>query len=356
MLCGVVGFAGGPAQADVTTVRSTAVAGVGAMALGNMTGTSTTVISGDRMRTQTDVKMQSKLMGFLARNAVGPTAEIVLLDQDRILRVNINKKEYTETTFEQMRAQLQQVKDQVGQSQEDRQQPSAVDQSKCVWLPAKVSVSRTGERAQYAGFDSERAIITAAQPCQDKDTGSICEVALILDQWLSPDFTEGAEVRGFYTNYAARMGMDAAGMQDASQKAKAMFSQYKGIWEQVAVKMQDLKGYPVRTAFTLAMGGPQCKDPKAQQARSGESDDGAGTPGGLAGAVAGRLGGLFHKKSDPDPAAAQPAATATAAPVPPGDVPLMTVSSQLLSVSTDAAAADAFTVPADFKKQELKTQ
>ena len=352
----VLGFAACGAHADVTIVRSTSVEGVGAMALGNMTGTSTTIISGDRSRTQNDVKMQSKLVRFLARNSVGPTAEIVLLDQDRIVHLNISKKEYTETTFEQMQAQLQKATSQMSQSQDNRQQPSAVDQSKCVWLPAKVSVNKTGEKAQFGGFNSERTIITAAQPCQDKDSGSICEVALILDQWLSADFQEGAEVRRYYTSYASKMGLDASGMQDASQRAKAMFSQYKDIWTQVAAKMQGVKGYPVRTGFTLALGGPQCKDPKAQQAQSGGSDDSSGSSGGLAGAVAGRLGGLFHKKSDSDSPPAPPAPAVSPVPIPAGDVALMTVSSQLVSLSTDTVGADSFTVPADFKKQELKTE
>jgi hypothetical protein len=35
---------------------------------------------------------------------------------------------------------------------------------------------------------------------------------------------------------------------------------------------------------------------------------------------------------------------------------LMTVSSQLVSVSTGSVSADAFTVPAGFKKLEVKTQ
>jgi hypothetical protein len=42
--------------------------------------------------------------------------------------------------------------------------------------------------------------------------------------------------------------------------------------------------------------------------------------------------------------------------LPPGDVALMTVASQLVSVSTNGVSPDAFTVPPDFKKQELKTQ
>ena len=95
-----------------------------------MSGTSKTSISGDKSRTDSDMKMQSKLVGFLARNAVGPSAEIVLLDQGKLYHLNMNKKEYTETTFEQIRAQMQKMSDQMNSSQ-DRKQPSAVDQSKC---------------------------------------------------------------------------------------------------------------------------------------------------------------------------------------------------------------------------------
>ncbi|HEY6456671.1 MAG TPA: hypothetical protein VIY90_15465 [Steroidobacteraceae bacterium] len=342
-------------RADVTITRSMSVEGVGAMALGNMAGTSRTTISGNRSRTDSDMKMQSRLVGFLARNAVGPSAEIVLLDEDKVDHLNLNKKEYTETTFEQMRGQLQQAADQMN-SNADRKQPSAVDQSKCEWLPAKVSVNRTGEKAQFAGFDAERAIITAAQPCQDKESGSICEVAIILDQWMSTGFSENAEARKFYGAYAAKMGLDQASLEDASQRAKALFSQYQGIWTEVAAKLQGMKGYPVKSSFTLALGGAQCKDSKAQQSQASQDSDDSGSSGGLSGAIAGKLGGLFHKKKDDTDAAATPAPTTTPVPVPAGDVALMTVSSQLLSVSTDGASPDAFVVPADFKKQELRTR
>ncbi|HTV78711.1 MAG TPA: hypothetical protein VMF03_10660 [Steroidobacteraceae bacterium] len=355
-LLGVLGIAAGAARADVTIVRTTSVDGAGSMSFANMTGTSTTIISGSRSRTENDVKMQSKLVGFLARNALGPSADIVLLDDDRILHLNLNKKEYTETSFEQQRAQLRKAMEQGSDSQKSKQQPSAVDTSKCVWLPPKVSVNRTGEKAQFAGFDSERTVITAAQPCQDKDTGSICEVALILDEWLSGDFSDSAEVRKYYSAYAARMGMDAAGMQDASERARAMFSQYKDIWSQVATKMQGMKGYPVRSGFTLALGGAQCKDPKAQPNQANGADDSQDSSGGLAGAVAGRLGGLFHRKSDADSSAPRATSSGAPVPLPPGDVALMTVSSQLVSVSADSVGADVFAVPAGFRKLEAKAE
>src|ERR1700733_12239351 len=132
-LCGILTLATGLARADITIERTTSVEGRGAMAFGNMSGTSKTTISGNKSRTDSDMKMKSKLVGFLARNAVGPSADIVRLDQDKVYHLNVNKKEYTETTFEQIRAQMQKMSDQMNSSESKSQQPSAVDQSKCVW-------------------------------------------------------------------------------------------------------------------------------------------------------------------------------------------------------------------------------
>src|SRR6202041_4178957 len=124
----ILGFAAGTAQADITIERTTSVEGVGGMAFANMSGSSRTSISGDKSRTDNDMKMQSKIVGFLARNALGPSAEIVLLDQCTLYHLNINKKEYTETTFEQLHAQMQKMSDQMNATQA-KKQPSAVAQS-----------------------------------------------------------------------------------------------------------------------------------------------------------------------------------------------------------------------------------
>src|ERR1700733_3344892 len=297
LLGGILGFAAGTAQADITIERTTSVEGVGAMAFANMSGSSKTSISGDKSRTDSDMKMQSKIIGFLARNAVGPSAEIVLLDQDKLYHLNMNKKEYTETNFEQLRAQIQKMSDQMNSS-ENKQQPSAVDQSKCVWLPAKVDVTKSGEKAQFAGYDAQRVTVTATQPCQDKETGAICEIALVLDQWTSADFAESSEARKFYTAYASKMGIDISNSQDVSERAKALFSQYKGIWTEVAAKMQSVKGYPVKSSFTLGIGGAQCNNSNSQQAQTSQADNSPQSSGGLAGAMVGKLGGLFQKKKD----------------------------------------------------------
>jgi len=174
------------AQADVTTESRIAVTGIGPMAVGNMTGTSKTAISGTRSRTDTDIQLQSKLVKFFARNAAGPSAEIVLLDADKSYRLNLNKKEYTETSFADMRTRAQNA---VSGQDGDGRQPAPVDDSKCEWLDPKADVKRTGEKTTVAGFPAEHLIITAEQPCKDKETGAICEIALTIDEWLAPGFS-----------------------------------------------------------------------------------------------------------------------------------------------------------------------
>ena len=370
-------LASGFAAADITTEQKVSIQGIGPMSFADMSGTTRTAISGTRSRTDSDMVMQSKLVRFLAHNTVGPTADIVLLDSDKLYRLNLNKKEYTEQSFEELRANMQKaLQGGKADSADARQQPAAIDQSKCDWLPPKSDV-KTGAKATIAGFDAQQIIITAEQPCKDKQTGAICEIALTVDEWLASSFSTNEEITKYHQAYAQRLGLDTVS-QDANERAKAMFSQYKGVWEDIASKMKNAQGYPVRSSFSLAIGGDQCKQAQTAKQQSGDSGSNPSSgsasssgsssaptsPAELANQVGAKLGSLFHRKKDDSQAAASnqgtqaPTATATpaasAATGPSGTVPLMTISSELVSVSTAPIPANAFEVPADFKKVEHK--
>ena len=370
-LSAILTLATGIAFADVTTETKMSVEGVGMMAAGNMSGSTKTAISGNRSRTDTDLQLQSKFVRFLARNAVGPTSEIVLLDADKMYHLNVNKKEYTEQSFEEFRARMQKALEGANKGEkgdEPRQQPSAIDQSKCEWLEPKAEVKKTGEKASVAGFDAERVVITAEQPCKDKETGAICEIALTMDEWMAAKFGTSDEVVKYRKAYAQKMGLDTAFGQESNDRAKALFSQYKGAWSKVVDKMKDVKGYPVRSSFTLAIGGDQCKQTQSAQQQSSGNGSGdssssppATSPADIAGKVGAKLGSLFHKKKDDAPPPDQGTQTQTAAaPTPPpatgpsGTTTLMTVTTELVSVSTASIPSDAFDIPAGYKKVEQK--
>jgi hypothetical protein len=119
--------------------------------------------------------------------------------------------------------------------------------------------------------------------------------------------------------------------------------------------MGDLKGYPVRSSFTLAVGGPQCKSPATGGGAS--EGGGGGSPfGGLAGQLGGQLGGLLGGRRKSEPAAsgtaASPPAGGAAATTAAGLATLFTMRSELVSIRTDAAPAATFEIPAGFKKDE----
>jgi len=354
-------FVASVALADVTVQQKISVEGAGLMSAGNMSGTTKTVISGQRSRTDSDIQLQSRIVRMLAHRAVGPTAEIVSLDQDKIDRLDLTRKQYTETTFEELKARLQKAMDKSQEAQDRaRENQKPMDDSKCEWLEPKADVKRTGEKTTVAGFQAERLTIVASQPCKDKETGAICEVALALDEWLAPNFTAREEEEKFHRAYAQKMGLDLSsgrggpfGGGDINQRAQSMFGRYSGIWSEIAGKMKDVKGYPVKMSFSFAFGGAQCKNAQSKQQQSSDSDD-SGSGGGLAGAVAGKLGGLFNRKKNDSSgdAAAQQGQPAAPNVLPNGLVPVITMSSELLSVSTDSVSSAVFDIPGDFKKVE----
>jgi len=342
--CCVVGvLVSAAAQADVTMQEQMSLSGAGMMKMANMSGTTSTTISGDRARTESNLQFESGLMRTFARGAGGPHVEIVRLDQDKIYSLNPNKKTYTETTFEEMRAQMQQAMEQMNKAQASQQQStSGVDESQCEWSDPKSEVKRTGEKALIAGFQAEHVTVTATQSCRDKKTGQVCDFGLALDQWVAPDFQASGEAQSYQRAYAEKLGLGTASSRDFAERAQSMFGRYKGIWGELGSKLAtlDLKGYPVKTGFSLGVGGPQCQSTQQTQAQGGPQ----AAPS-IGGALGGALGGMFKKKQ-PEPAqqAAPPPTMAG------GLMPLMSMSNELVSISRDAVNPQSFEVPGDYKK------
>jgi hypothetical protein len=360
------------ASADVTTLQRISIDGIGGMKIADMSGTTTTIISGERSRTESNLQMQSKLVQMFARSAASARVDIVRLDLGKVDHLDVAKKEYSETTFEQLRAQLQNGTGAAGSGQRANAppQPTPIDDSQCEWSNAKADVKRTGETATLAGYDAERLTITASQACRDKQSGQVCEFVLSLDEWLAPKFAASAEAQKYTRAYAQKMGLGTAtSSRDIAERAQSMFGRYPGIWSEIASKSKDMKGYPLKTTFAFAVGGPQCQSaPAANASTASPGDSTANPPPASPATAAGQLGdkiaGLFHKKSDSAPPAdadsgagssttsAAPVLSSQPAPLPDGMVPVITMTAELVSVSTAPVDPSVFEIPADFKKVE----
>jgi hypothetical protein len=132
------------------------------------------------------------------------------------------------------------------------------------------------------------------------------------------------------------MGFDVSGSGAVAQRAEVLLGKYSGLWSEIAEKSGDVEGYPLKSEFALAVGGPQCE--QAQQAPGVTAADVGEAVGGLGGRLA---GSLFKRKKE------EPAASAAADS---GMVRLLTISSEITEVSTDAVDPGTFEVPADFTR------
>jgi hypothetical protein len=331
------------AQADVTLKERMSVEGLGIMAMANMSGTTTSAISGKRGRTDSDIQMENRLARMFARG-FGQTSEIVRLDDDKVYEINLKKREYTETSLSERRAQMEKALEQARQQREKQPAPTGMDESECEWSEPTADVKRTGAKASIAGYDAEQVSVVAKQSCKNRKTGAVCDIGLYLDEWVAPGFTMADEVTKYRMAYAQQMGLTSAG-RDVTERAEAMFGRYKSAWAKVAEKMKDIKGYPVKTSFSLGMGGPQCQDGSSATSTSSGGGSASPTPGGLAGEIAGSIFGRRKK---------QEAASTTPTTPPPagreGMVVPLTITSELVSVSKDSLPADTFEAPAGFKK------
>lgn len=336
---------GAPAHADVTIVEAMSMDGTGMMSMAGMSGTTTTIIAGQNGRIESDVKMKSSMMRMFAG---GLTAEITRIADDKVYELNLKKKQYSETSLSARRAQIEKAMADSEQARAQQQQgASPVDQADCEWSPPKSELKKTGEKATIAGHAAERSTLTVTQTCTNRKTGDVCDFGLALDQWFAPKLDVSGEQQAYYKAYAERMGFGNPGSRDFAQNAQQMFGSYKTLWAEVAKKAATLKGYPVRSSFALAIGGPQCKSMQAAAQPGMNGTPGAAEAMAVAGQLGSALGGMFGKKP-----AAQSAATAAAAPalLVNGMTPMMTISSELISISTASVGAELFAPPADFKK------
>jgi len=320
-----------PALADITLQEQFSVRGEGVMSFANMSGTSTMSISNDKASSKGEVKMESRLARMVAGRQ-GSTAEIVRLDQGKLYQLDMKERRYTEISLAEQRAELEKALEQARETQQ--QQPMPVDESQCEWSEPVTDVTR-GERESIAGFDAEQLRIAATQSCTDPSTGQVCDFSITLEQWLTPEFSD--EALKFYRSYAEQTGFDASGSGEITQRAETLLGRYPGLWAEIAEAAGGVDGYPVRSRFALAIGGPQCEQGK-QNSGVTAADVGESVVGGIGGRVVGSL--LKRRKKE------EPVATVQDS----GMIQLLAISNELVAVSQESVDPAAFEVPAGFTR------
>lgn len=373
------------ASADVVIEESIDMDGAAGFTMLAMSGKSTTSLTSDKSRTDSDLQFKSKLMSRFAGKS-GSSSQIVRLDTGRVYDVQHADRKYTEMTFEEMRAAMQKAVQQMEAAAEQQAaaqpQQLPVSAEQCQWSEPVVEAKQTGERATIAGFDATRATVSLKQSCTDPKTQKTCDMVWTIDQWLAAAAPGGDESRAFALNYAKQLGLDEASLKAMQGRMQQAFSQYKNSWTEVMQKSAEFEGYPLKSTVQMSMGGPQCTtedgtqvaaDPAFADALDAGMYAGASTAAGAAasaagqaageavggsvgGAIAGSAAGAFASKLGSSMLGKlkkkeQPAAAPTASQAANTDmIRLFRMTSETTAIRSGAIPGATFEVPAGYTK------
>jgi len=349
-------------------------------------GTVTTSISGDKSRTDSTVESKSAFLSAFAKNAGG--AQITRLDEELMWHLVPEKEEYSEMTFAQMKAMMEQSMAQLESLQQGGGTSAMpVSEADCQWSDPVIQVNNTGEKSRFAGVRAEQHIISYSQTCSVPEREQVCKMSWTMENWTAKRMKGDDEAQAFQQKLAEKLGSDEM-LSMAQASTRGLLAMFRDGWGDVTEQAEAIKGYPVKTIMSLEMGGQNCtagsgepiamddiwneaaqasKDAAAQavaaQAGGMVAQETAGALGNsVGGSIAGSavgaasrelVSGMFKKfgKKKKEEEAAE---AATAAPANPaeGMVVLFRISNELTGVSDGPIPPEHFEVPAGWQKVE----
>jgi hypothetical protein len=282
--------------------------------------TSKVVVKGDRKLQQT-----------------GDYGEIIDLAEEKVYTLDYKKQTYKVATFDEIRRKMQEAQEKAREEQAKAQKEAEKDAKngeKPPEMEIDVSTKPTGQTKSINGFDTREVMTTVTVRQKGKTLEEGGGMVLTSDAWVAPTIAVLKERLDFERRYWAKL--QGAGSSDipAQQMAAAvaMYPMLGEAMKRVHAEGQGIDGTPIQTTLTVeAVASPE------QQQQQAESDESSGG-GGFGGMLARKM--MRKKKDD---ANAEPAAK--------GHAKVMTLSNEVLSVSSDVAANDT-ALPAGFKLKD----
>ena len=179
----------------------------------------------------------------------GTTGEIIDLGEEKVYRVDMKKKEYTVSTFAEMRAEMEQLKADAAKRQA-QMNPQDKEQA---GPPAKefefdVDVKNNpAEKRTVAGLDTHQAVLTITMREKGRKLEEGGGMVLTNTMWLAPRVAAVDEIRDFNVKYFQAVYGDLFGGFDAQQLSalSAMFPGIGSLSTRMATEAKKLSGTPV---------------------------------------------------------------------------------------------------------------
>lgn len=251
------------------------------------------------------------------------TGRIVDLQEEKVYDLDMKKKEYTVTTFAELRKKLQEAQERAAkEARESKDAPKESPEQKSGEKEVEFDfdVKETGQKKAIAGYDTREVVMTLTVREKGKTLDESGGLVVTMNSWLGPEIPALKELAEFEMKYWKAIAPETATVS-AEQMATvmAMYPLLKPAMDRLNQEKVNLKGTALATTTTF-----EGVKSKAQMEEQSKSNSG----GGLSGMLARRM----MKKND------SPRAT------------IFTINTEMLEISPSAAAEDV-AVPAGFKQK-----
>lgn len=276
---------------------------------------STVAVSGDRKMTTTGDN----------------TGQIVDLREEKIYDLDMRRKTYKVTTFEELRQRMREAEAKA--REEAAKQPKEEQpQNQGKELEVDFDVKNTGQTKTINGFDTRQVLATIAVREKGKKIEQSGGIIMTVDTWLTKSVSL-KEIADFDRRFFEKLASPAM-MAEAQQMATAM-AMYPGLREAFGrLSKENFEGTAISSITTVdAVKSPE--QMQQQKESSSAQSGGSGVPTSVGGAIGGFMRRRTQQKDEAS--ANNPRAT------------FMTINNEVLKIATAATPADV-AMPAGFKQ------
>lgn len=281
--------------------------------LGGFVGGIVNVFGGSR--THEGLNTTTIVKGNRRATITGGSEEIVDLNEEKIYKLDLDRKSYTVTTFDELRKQFEEQKERM---QRGRSQPQSAEKPQGPEYEVEVSVDTPGKKETINGYDTHEVITHITVHEKGKKIEQSGGVEMTADSWIGPRVAAMRELYEFDQKYIRKLYGGAFGAADTQQMAVMLATNpaFAKAMKAFADKRASFEGTPIRTTLTV------------EGVTGTESQESGSSRGGLSGLLS------KARRQDNGPQKSE----------------LMTSTTELLRASGSVSAAEV-EIPAGFKQR-----
>lgn len=278
------------------------------------------------------------VVGNRKLEVTGESGELIDLDEEKVYELDLKKKSYRVTSFDEYRRKSEEAAARLAEASEAQQsRDEAPEEGDAPEKEFEVDFQAraTGQQREINGFSTREAqiIVTVREKGKTLEQGG--GMVLTSSLWMTEKMAELDEIADFRRRYAEKLygsSLDLSGFPQMAG-AMAMYPGLKDALTRMDSEQVNMEGTPVLTEMVVES--VQSEQQMAENRREQEEESSPSSMGGLLGGFAKKLG---KKKSEPEAAA-------------PNRKQVMKTTSELLSVST-AVETGAVQIPPGFKEKK----